>query len=153
MAQPDLDLLLTAIHGAVVKGGAIHRSKIIRDSKGRIIKRCKPELYIVQNKRNFQQCPQQGKELANRMLFQNAIYHTRDILAAANPENNPTQEQIDTLKQWQKRFEAQLPGIRGTKPDSEAPIDKKTGKKKRYCMLNTFIRAIFYTRLKNESAQ
>lgn len=147
----DLDPILAGIHGAVVKHGAIHRRKILRDSRGRIIKKCKNELYKVEKPRDFNECPQTGDELAHRVLFQNAIYHTRDILAALKPENNPTQEQLDTLQHWKTRFEAQIPGIRGKKADPEAPIDSKTGKAKRYYQLNTFIRAIIYHQLKSQA--
>lgn len=147
----DLDPILTGVHGAVVKHGAIHRRKTLRDSRGRIIKKCKNELYKVNNPRDFETCPQTGNELANRTLFQNAIYRTREILAALRPENNPTQEQLDALQLWQTRFEAQIPGIRGNHADSEAPADPKTGKLKRYYQLNTFIRAIIYHQLKTQA--
>ena len=149
MANYKPDVIIDELHGAVVKHGTIFRQKRIRNASGRCIKKCKKELYKIENPRDFDKKPQIGNELINRTAFQNAIYRTRDILAAGKPENNPTPEQVAELQSWTARFEAQIPGNRGSKPDPEAPFIPKTGKQKRYYQLNTFIRAIIYRQLKS----
>ena len=149
MATYKNDELIEELNGAVSKKGAIFRRKHFRNAKGKCIKKGKKELYKMVNPRDFTAKPQTGNELKNREVFQNAIYQTRDILAAAKPENNPTPEQLATLHSWQARFEAQLPGTRGNHPDPEAPFDNKTHKQKTYYQLNTFIRAIIYAQLKS----
>ena len=55
------------------------------------------------------------------------------------------------LREWQERFDAQVPG-RNSHADPEASIDEKTGKQKRYYQLNTFVRVIMFQRIKAERA-
>ena len=53
-----------------------------------------------------------------------------------------------------KRYRAQLPSTRGTRPDQQAPIDKTTHAPKRYFRLDNFIRSMVYQSLKaSQSAQ
>ena len=49
---------------------------------------------------------------------------------------------------FRHRFQAQLPNARGKHPDTQAPIDPKTGQGKRYTQLPAFVRAIIYHALK-----
>ena len=151
MAEFKPDVIIDELHGAIVPKGVIFRQKRLRNSSGKCIKKCKKEAYKVENPRDFDRKPQTGNELVNRQAFQEAIYRTHSILAAAKPENNPTPEQIAELKAWQARFEAQIPGVRGGKPDSEAPLYPQSLKQKRYYQLNTFIRAIIYHQLKSQA--
>lgn len=84
-------------------------------------------------------------------MFTEAIRRTNVVLSAMKEENNPTEEQLAELHEWQERFDAQVPG-RNSHADPEAPIDEKTGKQKRYYQLNTFVRAIMFQRVKAERA-
>ena len=49
---------------------------------------------------------------------------------------------------YKERFNAQLPGVRGTHPDQYAPIDKITLTGKRYIQFPSFLRAMLYHELK-----
>ena len=149
MAKAELDRVVSSLHGAVVKHGAVHRQKKLRDSKGRVIKECKNEVYKIEKPRNYQLNPKKGKELAYHEIFTEAIHRTNEVLAALKEENAPTAEQLAVLKEWQERFDAQVPG-KGSRADVEAPIDKVTGTQKRYFQLNTFVRAIMFQRVKAE---
>ena len=151
MARAELDPLLSGLHGSVVKHGAIHRKKKLHDSKGRVIKECKEEVYEVVNRRDYQRNPKSGREREHHEMFTEAIRRTNVVLSAMKAENNPTEEQLAELHEWQERFDAQVPG-RNSHADSEAPIDEKTGKQKRYYQLNTFVRAIMFQRIKAERA-
>ena len=84
-------------------------------------------------------------------MFTEAIRRTNVVLSAMKAENNPTEEQLEELRAWQARFDAQVPG-RNSHADPEASIDEKTGKQKRYYQLNTFVRAIMFQRIKAERA-
>ena len=55
---------------------------------------------------------------------------------------------MEELSIWQARFKAQLISSKNSQPDSEAPLDPKTGRGKRYLRLDTFIRAILYCQLR-----
>ena len=145
MAGFKTDAILDELHGAIVKKGVIFRQKRIRNSSGKCIKKCKKEAYKVDNPRNFDKHPQVGNELVNRQAFQNAIYRTRDIIAVAKNRLVSTVE----YNSWKARFEAQLPGNKGSRPDPEAPFYPHSIKQKRYYQLNTFIRAIIYHQLKS----
>jgi hypothetical protein len=52
------------------------------------------------------------------------------------------------LADYRKRYKAQLPSTRGTRPDPQAPIDKNTKEPKRYFRLDNFIRSMTYLTLK-----
>ena len=149
MAGFKTDAILDELHGAIVKKGIIFRQKRIRNSSGKCIKKCKKEAYKVDNPRNFDKKPQVGNELVNRQAFQNAIYRTRDIIAVAKNTTDATPGQLSEYNSWKARFEAQLPGNKGSRPDPEAPFYPNSTKQKRYYQLNTFIRAIIYHQLKS----
>ena len=58
-------------------------------------------------------------------------------------------EEAQTLYvSYKERFEAQLPGVRGTHPDACAPIDKITLTGKRYIQFPSFLRAMLFHELK-----
>lgn len=150
MAEPLLDYPFVEIHGAVEKHGAINRRKIFRTPDGKIIAKGKKEIYHIANPRNFDKNPQTSGERRNHENFRQAAATMKRILWAANPDNNPTPEQLEELATWQKRFKDQLPRLRGNRPDPEASIDAKTGKLKRYVLFPAFIRAIVYNQLKSQ---
>ncbi len=150
MAEPLLDYPFVEIHGAVEKHGAINRRKIFRTPDGKIIAKGKKEIYHIANPRNFDKNPQTSGERRNHENFRQAAATMKRILWAANPDNNPTPEQLEELATWQKRFKDQLPRLRGNRPDPEASIDAKTGKLKRYVLFPAFIRAIVYNQIKSQ---
>ena len=150
MAEPLLDYPFVEIHGAVEKHGAINRRKIFRTPDGKIIAKSKKEIYHIANPRNFDKNPQTSGERRNHENFRQAAATMKRILWAANPDNNPTPEQLEELATWQKRFKDQLPRLRGNRPDPEASIDAKTGKLKRYVLFPAFIRAIVYNQIKSQ---
>jgi thiazole synthase ThiGH ThiG subunit len=100
-------------------------------------------------------------------LFRQACLITKEILDAEKPEETPivtifplrpkylTKEEAQSiLKDYRKRYKAQLPNTRGTHPDPEAPIDKTTLAPKRYARLDNFIRSMVYQSIKTvQSAQ
>ena len=150
MAESLLDYPFVEIHGAVEKHGAINRRKIFRTPDGKIIAKGKKEIYHIANPRNFDKNPQTSGERRNHENFRQAAATMKRILWAANPDNNPTPEQLEELATWQKRFKDQLPRLRGNRPDPEASIDAKTGKLKRYVLFPAFIRAIVYNQIKSQ---
>ena len=131
------------IRGTFQKGGIINRRKQYRDDKGRIVNESAPEAYAVRHPRDWKRNPATGKELECQNRFKAASAETKRILLAAKPEayaaahngSLPSAEDLATLKMWQTRFQKQL---RRAEPD--APIDPKTGKRKRYSRLDAFIR-------------
>ena len=117
------------LHGAFTKGGTINRRKTYRDSKGRIKGMSAPESYKIVNPRDWKKNPAKGKELEHQLHFKQACADTYHIMHPSTPE------ELATLQMWQSRFDAQL-----DKPESDAPIDPKTGKRKQYFRLDAFIR-------------
>ncbi|MBO7545376.1 MAG: hypothetical protein J6T19_01520 [Paludibacteraceae bacterium] len=150
MAEPIYDYPFVELHGAVEKHGAINRRKIFRAPDGKIIAKGKKEMYHIANPRDFDKTPQTPGERRNHENFRQAAATVKRILWAANPDNNPTPEQLEELATWQKRFKDQLPRLHGNRPDPEASIDAKTGKLKRYVLFPAFIRAIVYNQLKSQ---
>ena len=131
--------------GATSKSGVIHRHKQFRNDRGRVISEAAPEAYVVMNPRDWKKHPATGKELESQNLFKSAAAQTAQILKAAKPDSAPTPEELETLRYWQERFDAQL-----TKPEPDAPIDKNTGNRKSYIRLDAYIRASIYKQLKHK---
>ena len=105
--------------------------------------------------------PPQGAELAHLNMFRQACWLTKEILDADKPEDTPTvsvlpqrpkiltkEEAQSLLADYRKRYKAQLPSTRGTRPDPQAQIDKTTHAPKRYFRLDNFIRSMVYQSLK-----
>ena len=135
-------------HGSTSKNGVIHRHKQFRNNRGKVISEATPEAYVVMNPRDWKKHPATGKELEGQNLFKEAAAQTAQILKAAKPDYTPAPEEIETLRYWQERFDAQL-----TKPESDAPIDKNTGNRKSYVRLDAYIRASIYKQLKNHKLE
>ena len=119
------------------------------------------EGYAVRNPRDYKKNPPQGAELEHINLFRQACLITKEILDAEKPEETPTisvfpprpkyltkEEALTLLTDYRKRYKAQLPSTRGTRPDPQAPIDKPTHSPKRYFRLDNFIRSMVYQSLK-----
>ena len=131
------------IRGTFQKGGIINRRKQYRDEKGRIVNESAPEAYALRHPRDWKKNPATGRELECQNRFKAASAETQRILLAAKPEayaaahngSLPSEEDLATLRYWQSRFQKQL-----RRPEPDAPIDPKTGKRKRYSRLDAFIR-------------
>ena len=131
------------IRGTFQKGGIINRRKQYRDEKGRVVNESAPEAYALRHPRDWKKNPATGRELECQNRFKAASAQTKRILLAAKPEayaaahngTLPSEEDLATLRYWQSRFQKQL-----RRPEPDAPIDPKTGKRKRYSRLDAFIR-------------
>lgn len=161
MATTILEHPVREIHGALERKGIINRMKKYRADDGRIIHEGVQESYAVRNPRDYKKNPPKGAELAHINLFRQACLMTKEILDADKPEETPTvsvlplrpkyltkEEAQALLADYRKRYRAQLPSTRGTRPDPQAPIDKNTKEPKRYFRLDNFIRSMVYQTLK-----
>ena len=167
MATTILEHPVREIHGALERKGIINRMKKYRAEDGRIIHEGVQESYAVRYPRDYKKKPPQGAELAHLNMFRQACWLTKEILDADKPEETPTvsalpqrpkiltkEEAQALLSDYRKRYRAQLPSTRGTRPDPQAPIDKTTHAPKRFFRLDNFIRSMVYQSLKaSQSAQ
>lgn len=166
MAKVELATPFEEIHGAFNKTDkVVNRQKKFRDSNGRVIQVGQQEAYAIKRPRNWKKNPPRGAELANISLWQEACRRASQILLYAQP-GGPSEIQLRVRRMnkvpdfytaeeaqalydtYQERFKAQLPGVRGTHPDSHAPIDKITLTGKRYVQFPSFLRAMLYHEIK-----
>ena len=129
MAKAQLDHPVRSLKGKIgKKADIVFRQKTTREGI-----RLPQEAYVVTNPRDRKKNPPTGDELRHLQLFRQACQLTTEQLA-------------DPVKyaDWLQRFRAQL-----TKPDKDAPIDPKTGKRKIYSQLPAYIRATILRQLKN----
>ena len=166
MARVELTTPFEEIHGAFSKTDkVINRQKKFRDDSGRVIQIGHQEAYAIKHPRNFKKNPPKGAELANISLWQEACRRASQILLWSQP-GGPTELQLRIRQMnkvqdcytaeeaqalytsYKERFNAQLPGVRGTHPDQYAPIDKITLTGKRYIQFPSFLRAMLYHELK-----
>ena len=166
MAKLKLSHPVAEIHGSLDKeSGIIIRQKKYRDERGRVYLEGKQEIYAMRNPRDFKKSPRRGTELANFTRWQEACQRAAQVLQAGQPDG-PTERQLairkieqipdyytiaearEMYENFRLRFQSQLPNTRGTRPDSEAPIDPTTGQGKRYSQLPNFIRAMIFHQLK-----
>ena len=108
------------------KESVIFRRKYFRDEKGNIIGKASKERVTIENHRNYTTNPMSEAEAKTVDAFKKAV-------AQYNIEKNDPER----MAYWKARFSAQL-----RKPDSEAPIDPKTQKRRKYLRLDMFIRAM-----------
>ena len=165
MATTILEHPVREIHGALERKGIINRMKKYRADDGRIIHEGIQESYAVRNPRDYKKNPPQGAELELINLFRQACLMTKEILDAEKPEETSAgtvfpprpkyltkEEALTLLTDYRKRYKAQLPSTRGTRPDPQAPLDKTTHAPKRYFRLDNFIRSMVYQSLKAEQS-
>ena len=139
MARERLSAVANEINGAT-SPGHIHRVKRFRDARGKIVGLGVQETFEVMHPRNWKRKPARGAEKANQQLFKQAAALAEKAL---NTE--------DGLAFWQKRFEAQLPTTRGSRPDPFALLlPDKT--KKRYKRFDAFVRTMILQELKHKKA-
>ena len=133
MAKIEFNAAIERIRGAMSKNGLIARQKIYRNESGRITGYGRPEAYFIANPRDFKRNPMRGKELAYHDLWREVCLQAKNELSDA-----------EKRAVWQERFDAQSWGVKGSRPDSQAPVDKSTGAQKRYSQLPAFVRAMIY---------
>ena len=121
----------------------IARLKHLHDANGVLTKTCDPEIYLQKHKRNYQQTPPKGNELAHLQHFGEAAKRTTALIYAYKFPDTASDSQRALLDQFRLRFESQLKGA----PDPQAPTDK-SGKQKHYFRFDNFIRAMIYQELK-----
>ena len=122
----------------------IARLKHLHDANGVLTKTCDPEIYLQKHKRNYEQTPPRGAELAHLQHFGEAAKRTTALIYAYKFPDTASDEQRALLDQYRLRFESQLKGA----PDPQAPLDQK-GKQKHYFRFDNFIRAMIYQELKS----
>ena len=122
----------------------IARLKHLHDTNGAITKTCDPEIYLQKHKRDYEQTPPRGDELAHLQHFGEAAKRTTALIYAYKFPDTASDEQRALLDQYRLRFESQLKGS----PDPQAPTDK-SGKPKHYFRFDNFIRAMIYQELKS----
>ncbi len=166
MAGTDLNYPFKEAHGAIEKGGTVHRMKKFRNERGRVIGVGIQESYMIRNPRDWKKMPASEAELANRSRWREACLRTTEILQSAQPDGLTQQQllhkQVNHIPDYytpeeaqalyarfHARYLAQLPNMRRKRPDSHAPIDKVTKKPKRYAQFPNFVRAMIYLSLKS----
>ena len=122
----------------------VARLKHLHDTNGALTKTCDPEIYLQKHKRDYEQTPPRGNELAHLQHFGEAAKRTTALIYAYKFPDTASDEQRALLDQYRLRFESQLKGA----PDPQAPTDKK-GKPKHYFRFDNFIRAMIYQELKS----
>ena len=162
MAIINLEAPFRDIKGSIEEKGIIYRRKQYKDDDGRVIFEGRQEGYAVRRPRDYKKDPPKGKELEHINLFRQACLLTKEILDSVKPEDElPTpvshflqrpktlsREEAQALyADYLRRYKAQLPNTRGTRPDPQAPKDKATRKPKRYYRLDNFIRSMVYQQL------
>ena len=178
MAVAELEFPFAEIRGSIGKDGIVNRKKKYRDDKGRVIFVGKQEAYKIKHPRNFKKNPPSAAEQTNMNWWTESCRRVAQINFAYKLQQLPAEEQEQELNKelyirqsnhipdyysiedaialfadYKKRFNAQLPGIRGTHPDPQAPQDPKTGLPKRYAQFPNFLRAILYQQLKSNQQQ
>ena len=178
MAVAELEYPFAEIRGSIGKDGIVNRKKKYRDDKGRVIFVGKQESYKIKHPRNFKKNPPSAAEQTNMNWWTESCRRVAQINFAYKLQQLPAEEQEQELNKelyirqsnhipdyysiedaialfadYKKRFNAQLPGTRGTHPDPQAPQDPKTGLPKRYAQFPNFLRAILYQQLKSSHQQ
>ena len=173
MALAELEYPFAEIRGSIGKDGIVNRKKKYRDDKGRIISEGKQEAYKIKHPRNFKKNPPSEAEQANMNWWTESCRRAAQINFVIKLDKLPAEEQERELHheqlirqfkhipdyytfeeartlfaEYKLRYNAQLPGTRGTVPDPQAPADPKTGLPKRYAQFPAFLRAILYQQLK-----
>ena len=123
----------------------IMRQKHLHDVNGAQTKECRSEVYLKQRKRNYENTPPKGNELAHLQHFGEAAKRTTALIYAYKFPDTASDEQRALLDQYRLRFESQLKGA----PDIQAPVGKD-GKQRHYFRFDNFIRAMIYQELKAE---
>ena len=119
------------------KDEIIYRRTRRYDAKGRLVLDDK-HAYTQVDKRNFKKKPPRGEEKRNMEIMKEAQRLTNQYL---------TSDATD-LTELRERFDKQLAT---GKTDPDAPILKKTGKRKIYTQFDRFVYALIYNRLRQQA--
>ena len=139
--SPGIDLITGALD---TKHQLVMRQKHLHDTTGQLTKECDAEVYLQKNKRDYEQTPPRGNELAHLQHFGEAAKRTTALIHAYKFPDTASEEQRALLEEYRRRFEAQLKG----EADPHAPLNKE-GKRKHYFRFDNFIRAMIYQELKS----
>jgi len=139
--SPGIESTVGAMDGGEHK--LITRKKHLHDTTGTQTKECEVEMYLQRRKRDYEQTPPQGRELAHLQHFGEAARRTTELIYAYKFPDTASEEQRELLEQYRRRFQSQLNG----NPDPQAPVGKD-GKQKHYFRFDNFIRAMIYQELK-----
>ena len=139
--SPGIDLITGALD---TKHQLVMRQKHLHDTTGKLTKECDAEVYLQKNKRDYEQTPPRGNELAHLQHFGEAAKRTTALIHAYKFPDTASEEQRALLEEYRRRFEAQLKG----EADPHAPLNKE-GKRKHYFRFDNFIRAMIYQELKS----
>ena len=107
------------------KDKTVFRQKVARDDQGRVIAEMKQEVYVVQHPRDWKKKPAKGAEKLKLDRWKETCAKTKQIL------DDPEQRTL-----WQERWQAQL-----KKAEPDAPVDRRTGKRKIYIKFDCYVRA------------
>ena len=107
------------------KDKTVFRQKIARDSDGRVICPMQKEVYVVQHPRDWKKKPAKGAEKLKQDRWAEASAKTKQIL------DDPEQRAL-----WQRHWQAQL-----KKAEPDAPVDRRTGKRKIYIKFDCYVRS------------
>ena len=139
--SPGIELILGALDS---KHQLIMRQKHLHDTQGQLSKACEAEVFLKKRKRDYEQTPPQGNELAHLQHFGEAAKRTTALIYAYKFPETASEEQRALLDQYRLRFDAQIKG----NPDPQAPLNKE-GKQKHYFRFDNFIRAMIYQELRS----
>jgi hypothetical protein len=107
------------------KDKTVFRQKVARDDQGRVIAEMKQEVYVVQHPRDWKKKPAKGAEKLKLDRWKEACAKTKQIL-----------DDLEQRTLWQQRWQAQL-----KKAEPDAPVDRRTGKRKIYIKFDCYVRA------------
>lgn len=119
------------------KDEIIFRSTRRYDAQGRVVLDGK-QAYRQVSKRNFKNKPPRGAEKHNMDIMAEAQRLTSQYLSAGSTD----------LTELRARFDKQLAT---GKPDPEAPVLKKTGRRNVYSQFDRFVYALIYNRLRQQN--
>jgi hypothetical protein len=119
------------------KDKIIYRRTRRYDAQGRLVLEEK-HAYTQVDQRNFKKKPPRGAEKQNMEIMAEAQRLTNQYLSSESSE----------LAELRERFYKQLDT---GKPDPDAPILKKTGKRKIYTQFDRFVYALIYNRLRQQA--
>ena len=94
--SPGIDLILGALDS---KHQLIMRQKHLHDTKGALTKECNAEVYLQKHKRNYEQTPPQGNELAHLRHFGEAAKRTTALIYAYKFPDTASDEQRTLIEQ------------------------------------------------------
>lgn len=127
----------------------VFRRKIYRDEQGRIMGLGKREAYRIDHPRDWEKNPATGAELAKIERWRESCQRSHlifrpeeQILADETLTDEQKQQALATRRAYKERFDAQR-----RKGEADAPIDKKTHRRKTYQRFDTFVRAVILREL------